>query len=86
MTVTAAGFAPYEVKDIDLQVGQNLDLNVEAAGRPATTPVEVTAAAPLVDDTKTDVSQVVGTREIHGTADQRPPRRFFRAEYAGRDQ
>src|ERR1700733_3444353 len=23
--VTAAGFTPYEVKDIDLQVGQNLD-------------------------------------------------------------
>ncbi len=29
VTVTATGFAPYEVKDIDLQVGQNLDLNIK---------------------------------------------------------
>ena len=28
VTVTATGFAPYDIKDIDLLVGQNLDLNV----------------------------------------------------------
>jgi hypothetical protein len=64
VTITAAGFAPYDVKDIDLQVGQNLDLIVKLQVGTATTQIEVTAAPPLVDDTKSDVSQVVGTREI----------------------
>jgi hypothetical protein len=64
VTITATGFAPYDVKDIDLQVGQNLDLNVRLQVGAATTQIEVSAAAPLIDDTKSDVSQVVGTREI----------------------
>ncbi len=64
VTVTAAGFAAYEVKDIGLQVGQNLDLNVRLQVAGATTQVEVSTAAPLVEDTKTDVSQVVDTRLI----------------------
>src|SRR5580658_8390547 len=42
VTVTAAGFAQYDVKDIDLQVGQNLDLNVKLQVGAATTQVEVT--------------------------------------------
>src|SRR5580698_11159011 len=29
VTVTATGFAPYDVKDIDLLVGQNLDLPIK---------------------------------------------------------
>src|SRR3984885_9690176 len=64
VTVTATGFTQYDVKDIDLLVGQNLDLNVKLQVGTATTQVEVVAAAPLIDDTKSDVSQVVGTREI----------------------
>ena len=64
VTVTAAGFAPYEASDIDLQVGQNLNLNIALTVGQTSTSVEVNAAAQLLDDTKTDVSQVVGTREI----------------------
>jgi hypothetical protein len=64
--VTAAGFATYEMKDIDLQVGQNLDLNVKLSVAQAATQVEVTASTPLLDDTKSDVSQVVDTRQIEG--------------------
>jgi hypothetical protein len=64
VTVTATGFAQYDVKDIDLQVGQNLDLNVRLQVGAATTQIEISAAAPLIDDIKSDVSQVVGTREI----------------------
>jgi hypothetical protein len=64
VTVTATGFSPYDVKDIDLQVGQNLDLNVRMQVGTATTQVEVLATAPLIDSTKSDVSVVVGTREI----------------------
>ncbi len=64
VAVTAAGFAPYEASDIDLQVGQNLNLNVSLAVGQSTVTVEVSAAAQLLEDTKTDVSQVVGTRDI----------------------
>lgn len=62
--VTAAGFAAYTVKDIDLQVGQNLDLNAKLQIAQSATQVEVSAAAPLVDTTKSDVSTVVGTQQI----------------------
>ena len=64
VTVTAAGFSTYDVKDVDLQVGQNLDLNVKLEVGTNTTQVEVTGQAPLVDDTKTDVSTVVSTQQI----------------------
>ena len=64
VTVTAAGFAPYEASDIDLQVGQNLNLSIALALGQTSTTVEVNAAAQLLEDTKSDVSQVVGTREI----------------------
>lgn len=62
--VTANGFAPYQAKDLDLLVGQNLNLNVVMAVGQTTTSVEVNAAAELLEDTKTDVSQVVGTTDI----------------------
>jgi hypothetical protein len=62
--VTAAGFAQYEVKDIDLLVGQNLDLNVKLTVAQASTEVQVAATAPIIDDTKTDLSQVVNLRQI----------------------
>ena len=62
--VNASGFAAYDIKNIDLQVGQNLDLNVKLSVNTAATQVEVSAAAPLVEDTKTDVSTVVGSLQI----------------------
>jgi outer membrane receptor protein involved in Fe transport len=62
--VTAAGFAEYDAKDIVLQVGQNLDLHVSLAVGQTATQVEVNSAAPMVEDTKTDLSQVVDTRQI----------------------
>jgi hypothetical protein len=62
--VTAAGFAAWEVKDVELRVGQDLELTVNMAVAQSATQVEVTGAAPLVDAAKTDVSVVVGTRDI----------------------
>jgi len=64
VTVTKSGFSAFQVKDLEVLVGQNVNLNVllEVAG--ATTLVEVTAAAPLVESTKTDVSQVVNSAQI----------------------
>jgi hypothetical protein len=64
IAVNASGFAPYQLTDIDLQVGQNLSLTVNVTVATETITVEVSAAVQLVDDTKTDVSQVVGEREI----------------------
>ena len=64
VTVTKSGFSVYEVKGIDLQVGQNLNLNVALAVAGTTTEVRVEAAAPLVDELKTDVSQVIDSQQI----------------------
>ncbi len=64
LTITAPGFAPYDVKDIDLQVGQNLSLNAKLQVAASATQVEVSAQAPLVDSTKTDVSTVVSSQQI----------------------
>ena len=64
VNVTAAGFAPYDAKDLVLQVGQNVDLNIALVVGQTATAVEVTAAAQLVEDTKTDVSQVVNNQSI----------------------
>ncbi len=62
--VEKAGFGKYESKDIALAVGQNLDVPVTLNIGQTTTTVEVSAAAAAVEDNKTDVSQVVNTRQI----------------------
>ncbi len=64
VSVSVAGFAPYELHDIDLEVGQNLNLTIPLAVGTTTTTIDVVGASEMLDDTKTDVSQVVGTREI----------------------
>src|SRR5262249_13631327 len=64
VTVTAAGFAGYENKDLTLQVGQNVNLNIALTVASGATQVEVTASAPLVEDTKSDVSQVIDSQQI----------------------
>jgi hypothetical protein len=64
VTVTAAGFAPYEAANLELKVGQNLDLQVSLAVTAATSSVDVTATAEMVEDTKTDVSQVIDSKQI----------------------
>jgi outer membrane receptor protein involved in Fe transport len=64
VAVTAQGFAENDSKDIDLQVGANLNLNIAMTVGATSTSVEVNSAAESIDDGKTDVSQVVGTREI----------------------
>ena len=64
VTTSVPGFAEHVVGDVDLQVGQNLDLNIALQVASANTQVSVTAEAPLVEDTKTDISQVVNSRLI----------------------
>ena len=64
VTVTKPGFANYEAKNITLQVGQNFDLNVTLGVATAATEVNVSADATSVDDSKTDVSEVVNSLQI----------------------
>jgi outer membrane receptor protein involved in Fe transport len=64
VNVTKQGFATYEVKDIQLQVGQVVDLSVMLTIAGASTQVQVEATAPIVDSTKTDVSQVIDSSQI----------------------
>jgi hypothetical protein len=64
VTVSKAGFTPYKADNIQVRVGQNIDLDVALTVAGAATQVEVEATAPIVDNTKVDVSQVVDTRQI----------------------
>src|SRR5688572_1219632 len=64
VSVDATGFVKYGLKDLELAVGQNIDLAVALSVAGAATQVEVSAVAPLVEDTKTDVSDVIGTKQI----------------------
>src|SRR6267378_1878078 len=61
--VTSQGFADWEVKVFQIQVGQVVDFNITLQVSSVSAQVEV-AAAPLVEDTKTDVSQVVTSQQI----------------------
>ncbi|BDC52544.1 hypothetical protein F183_A48590 [Bryobacterales bacterium F-183] len=62
--VEAAGFSAYEVKNITLQVGQNLGLTVNLQVQAANQTVDVTAQAPIVESTKTGMSQTVNQKQI----------------------
>src|SRR5687768_3009109 len=62
--VEAQGFTLYERKNIELLVGQQLNLPIVLAVAGATQTVEVTDGAPIVETTKTGVSQVVTTAQI----------------------
>jgi len=64
VTVTAPGFNTYEADKLVLEVGQSLNLNITMAVGTSTTQVEVSATAAMVDDTKNDVSKVVGGLQI----------------------
>ncbi|MBV9506794.1 MAG: TonB-dependent receptor, partial [Acidobacteriia bacterium] len=64
LAVTATGFSEYDAQQLTLEVGQNLNLTIILTVGATITTVDVTGAAALVDDTKTDVSQVVDTQQI----------------------
>src|SRR5258708_12718760 len=57
--VKAKGFANGQSKAIKLNVGANLDLNFKLTVAGSSQTVDVTAAAPLIETTKTEVSSSV---------------------------
>ena len=62
--VSAPGYADYEALDLDLRVGQDLNLNVNLTIGRSVALIEVTTAGAIVQDTKTDVSQVIDNKLI----------------------
>src|SRR5512143_1780176 len=64
VSVSAPGFAAWKRNEITVQVGQNVSLSVDLAVATAATEVQVTAASVRVDETKTEISGVIGNREI----------------------
>lgn len=64
LTVSLQGFRTWEAKDFEVQVGQTVDFNVALEVAGATAEVSVTAEAPLVENTKSGVSEVVTQDQI----------------------
>jgi outer membrane receptor protein involved in Fe transport len=64
VSISATGFAKYTVKDVTVAVGETVTLAPVLSVSASATQVNVTAEAPVVDQTKTDVSQVVTSRQI----------------------
>ncbi|HEY1936447.1 MAG TPA: TonB-dependent receptor [Candidatus Angelobacter sp.] len=62
--VSAQGFSNAEVKDLEILVGRTATQNFTLAPGGVSETVEVTAAAPLVDETKTDVSTNITPEQI----------------------
>ncbi len=62
--VTASGFAIAEAKDVEVAIGRTTTQNFTMSPGTVSETVEVTAAAPLVDATKTDVSINITPQQI----------------------
>ncbi|HYA22523.1 MAG TPA: TonB-dependent receptor [Terriglobales bacterium] len=64
LTVSAPGFAKYQQTGITLTVGQTATVNANLRVASASEVVTVTTEAPLIEPTKTEISQVVETEQI----------------------
>jgi len=64
LTVTAPGFAKYQQTGLTLTVGQTATVNANLRVASASEVVTVTTEAPLIEPTKTEISQVVETEQI----------------------
>ena len=64
LKVTYAGFAPYVQSGIQLRVGQTATLNVALAVQGVQQVVNVTPEAPAIEPARTELSNVIETRQI----------------------
>jgi outer membrane receptor protein involved in Fe transport len=62
--VDKPGFSTFEQKGIVILVGQNVDLQIALGVSSTSSSVTVDTTPPIVEDTKTDVSQVVNSTQI----------------------
>jgi len=60
------GFAAWEQKNIQVQVGQNVSINITMDVKAQVQEISITDTTPLVDAQKTGVSQVVNDAQIQG--------------------
>ena len=66
LTVTKVGFATYNVSDFQVAVGGSVDFKVMMQVAGSATQVEVTATAPVIEETKSGVTDVVNQGQIDG--------------------
>src|SRR5262245_41494947 len=64
LTVSLQGFRSWEAKDFEVRVGQTLDFPVTLEVAGATAEVTVSAGAPLLETTKSGVTEVVTQEQI----------------------
>ena len=62
--VESQGFGKSEVKEVKLQVGEQRDVNFSLSVAGKSEVVDITAAAPLVETAKTDVSSVIDDKQV----------------------
>ena len=62
--VESQGFGKAEVKEVKLQVGEQRDVNFSLSVSGKSEVVDITAAAPLVETAKTDVSSVIDDKQV----------------------
>lgn len=62
--ISKSGFADFDAQDIIVAVGQTVSLHVDMSVAGTATTVDVADTAQIVEDTKTDVSMVVNSRQI----------------------
>jgi hypothetical protein len=65
VSVSKQGFSNYEAKNLPVRVGETTNLNISLTVGAMSQQVEVTAAAPVVDDVKSETSQVVGNELVN---------------------
>ena len=63
VSITSTGFASYQAKDITIEVGNTVTINPSLRVN-ASESVDVSTSSQLLDQTKTDVSQVVNSAQI----------------------
>ena len=66
LTVSKQGFATYNVSDFQVTVGGSVDFKVTMQVAGSATQVEVTASAPVIEETKSGVTDVVNQGQIDG--------------------
>jgi hypothetical protein len=64
VSINKAGFAQYQAKEVLLQVGQNLTLSITLRVSEQVQTISVSESTPIVEQTKTGVSQVVDSTQI----------------------
>src|ERR1039458_6754641 len=65
VSVRGAGFAPYEIKDISVHVGQVVTVPIQLSVSSVEQTVSVTDTAVVVDPTRSGTSSLVGQRDIN---------------------